>query len=79
VLERRGDAVVHLGARRAEVLVRRLARQRAPAMRSRPAVATWSRHGEIARMPLVAHSSTMRSSGHCARTVAVLIDSQRWS
>jgi hypothetical protein len=48
-----------------------------PATRSRPTAATWSRQGEIARMSRRAHSSMMRSSVHCARTVAVLIDSQR--
>ena len=33
----------------------------------------------VARMPRRAHSSMMRSSAHCLRTVAVLIESQWWS
>src|SRR6218665_35706 len=53
------------------------------AVRSRPAAATWSRQGVMARMPRSAHCSMMRASGTsapcCLRTVAVLIDSQRWS
>jgi hypothetical protein len=40
-----------------------------------PTAATWSRQGQMARIPRRAHSSTMRSSRHCLRTVAVLIES----
>src|SRR3569832_2535326 len=49
----------------------------------RPAACTWSRHGEIARMPRRAHASMMSGRGNSwprlLRTVAVLIESQRWS
>ena len=41
--------------------------------------ATWSRHGEIARMPCRAQASMMLSSVPAPRRVAVLIESQRWS
>src|SRR3954471_5374278 len=50
---------------------------------ARPAAATWSRQGEIARMPLRTQASMISGSGRSAplllRMVAVLIDSQRWS
>src|SRR5438046_3125965 len=41
----------------------------------RPASATWSRHGEMPRMPSAAQPAMMSGSFHCARTVAVLMDS----
>src|SRR5665213_4636733 len=40
-----------------------------------PAWATWSRHGEIPRMPICATPATMSSSFHCLRSVAALIES----
>src|SRR5690554_1014399 len=46
---------------------------------SRPTAATWSRQGEIIRMPRRAHSSMIVSSRHCLRTVAVFSDSKSWS
>src|SRR5438093_1319879 len=52
-------------------------------MFARPAACTWSRHGEMARMPRRTQASMMSGSGRSTprllRTVAVLIESQRWS
>src|SRR6187455_995796 len=48
-------------------------------VRSRPIAWTWSRHGEIARMPCRRHASMIVSSVPAPRSVAVLIESQRWS
>ena len=41
-----------------------------------PAAATWSRHGEMPRMPCRAQPSMICGSVHCCRTVAVLSDSR---
>ena len=47
---------------------------------SSPTAATWSRHGEIARMPCArARLDDPVERATAPRTVAVLIDSQRWS
>ena len=42
----------------------------------RPACATWSRHGEMPRMPWRAQPSMIAGNVHCARTVAVLSESR---
>ena len=41
-----------------------------------PAAATWSRHGEMPRMPCLAHPAMICGSVHCCRTVAVLRESR---
>src|SRR5438067_11613546 len=41
-----------------------------------PAAATWSRQGDMRRMPRRWQPTMMSGSDHCLRTVAVLIDSR---